>query len=75
VFNEIFASLRPKGKSHCVLWYEAVADRKAENIADSILSIMREERDAKNFIFWADNNCTGQNKNWVLFTALIITEL
>jgi len=32
--------------------------------------MMREERDAKIFIFWADN-CTGQNKNWVLFTALI----
>ncbi|KAL5236485.1 hypothetical protein ACI65C_003895 [Semiaphis heraclei] len=72
VFNETFASLRPKGKSHCVLWHEAVAGRKAENIADSILSIMREERDALNFIFWADN-CTGQNKNWVLFTALIST--
>jgi len=33
---------------------------------------MREERDAANFIFWADN-CMGQNKNWVLFTALIST--
>lgn len=22
------------------------------------------------FIFWADN-CTGQNKNWILFTALV----
>lgn len=72
VFNETFASLRPKGKSHCVLWHEAVAGRKAENIADSILSILREERDAPNFIFWTDN-CMGQNKNWVLFTALIST--
>jgi len=54
------------------LWHDAVAVRKAENIADPILSIVREERDAKNFIFWADN-CTGQNKNWVLFKALIST--
>lgn len=69
VFNETFASLRPKGKSHCVLWHEIVAGRKAENIANSILS-MREERAATNFIFWADN-CMGQNKIWILFTALI----
>lgn len=72
VFIETFASLKPKGKSYCVLWHEAVAGRKAENIADSILSIMREKRYTNNFIFWA-NNCTGQNKNWVLFTSLICT--
>jgi len=57
MLSKTFASLRPKGKSHCVLWHEAVASRKVKNIADSILSIIREERDTKNFIFWADNYC------------------
>ena len=27
-------------------------------------------RDSKNFVFWT-NNCGAQNKNWVLFTAMI----
>lgn len=70
VFNETFASLKPKGNSICVLWHEAIAGRKGENITDSILALIEHERDAIDFIFWCDN-CTGQNKNWILFTALV----
>lgn len=70
VFNETFATLKPKGKGYCVLWHEAIASRKGENITDAILALIKEERDVTDFIFWADN-CTGQNKNWILFTALV----
>lgn len=72
VFNDTFASLKPKGKGYCVLWHEAVAGRKGENITDAILVLMKEEKYVKDFIFWADN-CTGQNKNWILFIALVYT--
>lgn len=70
VFNETFASLKPKGNSICVLWHEAIAGRKGKNITDSILALIEQERDVTDFIFWCDN-CTGQNKNWILFTALV----
>jgi len=70
VFNETFATLKPKGKGYYVLWHEAIASRKGENITDAILALIKEERDVTDFIFWADN-CTRQNKNWILFTALV----
>ncbi|CAG9771296.1 unnamed protein product [Ceutorhynchus assimilis] len=72
IFNETFATLNKESrkKSYCVLWHEALAGRKAEAIADSILKLMNQERDATEFLFWADN-CTAQNKNWVLFTTLV----
>lgn len=53
-----------------MLWHEAIASRKEENITDAILALIKEERDVTDFKFWADN-CTGQNKNWILFTALV----
>jgi hypothetical protein len=30
-----------------------------------------EERDQEHIIYWMDN-CTGQNKNWTLYTAMVI---
>lgn len=72
VFNLTFATLNkePKNKSYCVLWHEALGGRKAEAIVDALLEVIRKERDASHFVFWADN-CTSQNKNWVLYTSLI----
>ncbi|KAL4096599.1 hypothetical protein QTP88_021520 [Uroleucon formosanum] len=32
VFNETFAQLKPNALCHCVLWHEAIAGRKAENV-------------------------------------------
>ncbi|KAL4107980.1 hypothetical protein QTP88_018248 [Uroleucon formosanum] len=70
VFNETFAQLKPNALSYCVLWHEAIAGRKAENVIDSILALISNQRDVQDFIFWADN-CTGQNKNWTLYMALV----
>ncbi|XP_060881369.1 uncharacterized protein LOC132952892 [Metopolophium dirhodum] len=72
VFNETFATIK-KGSSfmsYCVLWHEGINGRKAENITDSILKVISKEIDVTKFVFWADN-CTAQNKNWTLYTALI----
>jgi len=74
VFNETFAKINPKdpgsvgsGNSFCVLWHEALRGRGAGNIADSLFSVITatSERKIKSFIFWMDN-CSSQNKNWVL---------
>lgn len=54
VVFETFASLTPKGNSICVLWHEAIAGRKGENITDSILALIKHERDAIDFMFWCD---------------------
>lgn len=72
VFNETFAPLQKKGPktSYCVLWHEAIGGRNGFNIVDAILKLFEQERDAQDFILWADN-CSAQNKNWILFTALI----
>jgi len=69
VFNVTFASLKSKRNSICVLWHKVIARKKGE-ILYCILALIKQERDVIDFIFWCDN-CTGQNKNWILFTALV----
>ena len=48
-----------------------MSGRNAEDIASTYIKYMRSNgyRDRKKFIFYMDN-CGGQNKNWVLYTAL-----
>ena len=38
-----------------VLWHEAIAGRKAEEIASAFVTSIKEERDIKHVIFWMDN--------------------
>ena len=67
VFNETFASL-DGGKDIVVLWHEAIAGRLAQNVASAYIKCIN--TCGKDYIiFWADN-CTAQNKNWTLFTAM-----
>jgi len=35
------------------------------------MTVINKERDVLKFVFWADN-CTAQNKNWTLYSALVI---
>ena len=39
-------------------------------MASTFIAFIRHFRDWKKFVFWADN-CSGQNKNWFLYTALV----
>jgi len=71
-FNESFV---PLGNSkHCqsyaVLWHEAVAGRKKEDLVSAFYSFLLHIRDAKKVALWLDN-CAGQNKKWSLFCFLI----
>ena len=52
------------------MWHEGVSGRKACDVASAYTKFFIETGE-KNPIFWADN-CAGQNKNWVLFTAMAL---
>lgn len=71
-FNLTFCSLKPKTafKNYCAIWHEGLAGRDGNNIVDAIFRVFHEERDVNEFILWSDN-CTGQNKNWILYTSLV----
>ena len=72
-FNESFVPVGHKhGKGIGVLWHEGIAGRSASEVASTFINIVRSSRlrDFKHVTFWADN-CSGQNKNWYLFSALV----
>ncbi len=74
VFNETFAELKPKGqvkKHNLVVWDESEAGRKKEDITSAFYKVIKEEKDAAKIIFWLDN-CSGQNKNWTLYSVLAL---
>ena len=68
-YNETFARLS-SGTDLCVLWHEAIAGRNAEQVASAYIKAVKLSG-KKHIIFWVDN-CTAQNKNWTLFTALLM---
>ena len=59
--------LRPK--DYLMLWHEAIRGRKATDIASTYLKLLSLVKH-KHVVVWADN-CSGQNKSWFLYTALI----
>lgn len=69
VFNETFASVGGTKPDYVILWHEEVAGRLASDVANSYIKciVLCASDDVT---FWCDN-CSGQNKNWTLFTALI----
>lgn len=70
LFNESFVSLKPKDKHLLVIWHEAIAGRNAEDVSSAFLAFFLKNRDVKNIILWLDN-CTSQNKNWVLYSSIL----
>lgn len=70
VFNETFGAMAKKYEHFCILWHEAIAGRRAEDIASSFLKFLECNRDAEHIILWLDN-CSGQNKNNILFSAIL----
>ena len=72
LFNETFAPVggsKKGGKATGVLWHEGVKGGSASDVPGTYIRFIRSNRDVKHFIFWV-NNCSRQNKNWYLFTAL-----
>ena len=74
VFNQSFVPIGSMQKASrppvAVLWHEAIAGTKKEQIVSAFHNFFLSCRDKKKIILWLDN-CTGQNKNWCLFSFLI----
>lgn len=72
-FNETFAAMgkKKKHKHYCILWHEALAGRDASDVACSFIKFLQQQRDTKTIILWMDN-CSGQNKNWILYSTLVV---
>jgi len=72
VFNETFAMMGSQNKKvhYLALWNESIAGRSRCDIASAFYRIFQKERDCQEFIFWLDN-CSAQNKNWVLYSMLL----
>jgi hypothetical protein len=76
-FHETFASLGDKKANPdkrpniYVAWNEGIAGRSAGEYTSTFYAAIKQERDVKHFVYWLDN-CSGQNKNWTLFSALTI---
>ena len=73
-FNETFARLGADEAPLAVLWNEAIAGRKDENVTSSWIKAIEHLaggyiQNSREIILWADN-CGAQNKCWTLFTAL-----
>ncbi|KAJ8678840.1 hypothetical protein QAD02_014627 [Eretmocerus hayati] len=53
-----------------MVWHEAIAGRKCEDIASAFHNFFLFERDAAMIVLWLDN-CSGQNKNWTLISSIV----
>ena len=83
-YNETFSVLMPESKTRkaerrtvqkerslCVLWHEAQAGRNAEDVAAAFVLYLESVcRDVAHVTIWADN-CSAQNKSWMLLSALL----
>ena len=54
-----------------MVWHEGLAGRSAPEIASSFHAAITKERSTSSSIYWADNRM-ALNKNWILFSCLII---
>lgn len=75
-FNQSFVPLgamTTKNKDVAVIWRERVSGRKKENVISAYnYYVSIHARDKKHICTWADN-CSGQNKNWSIFSFLLFT--
>ena len=78
MFNQTIATLGGKesgdGKAVGFLWHEAIQGRKDEDIPSVVIKflITSPYRNYKHIIISCDN-CSGQNKNWMLFSAFFMS--
>ena len=76
-FHETFAPAGHSSASKPVIstiWHEAVANRKVTEVCGAIMKLLTSpyldpNREHSHLIIWADN-CSGQNKNYVLYQTL-----
>ena len=56
-----------------MIWHEGVQGRCDEDVTSTVIKVLHhlQYRDAREIVIWADN-CTGQLKNWTLYSALLL---
>ncbi|KAG1968294.1 hypothetical protein F2P79_003248 [Pimephales promelas] len=54
-------------KKNTVVWHKGIAGR---TVASAYVIALHQERDVWHVTYWVDN-CSAQNKNWVLLTLLV----
>lgn len=76
-FHETFAPMGQQAKKRypkqviAVMWHEAISGRSAADVTSAFVKAIHEmSQDARDIVIWCDN-CSGQNKNWYLFTSLV----
>ena len=75
-YHLTFAPLSGKGyakeRTTGVIWHQELSGRNDEDLVSAYISFLNcsKYRDLKNILFWADN-CSAQNKNLTLYTALV----
>ena len=69
-FGEFKNKRQHKAKGY--FWHEGIQGRKDENLASVVWKFLleSEHRDCKNIKIWCDS-CTGQNKNWTLYSSIV----
>ena len=76
LINQTFALLggtrKTNVKPHGYLWHEGIQGRNDEDVASAIIKFLNESvyRYSEHVTIWCDN-CSGQNKNWMLFSSLV----
>ena len=60
--------------SLAVIWHQGLMKRNDEDITSAYLKVVNkvdQEGCSRHLVLWCDN-CSGQNKNWTLFTAFAV---
>ena len=71
VYHQTFSPLGRANDSLGVVWHSGLMKRNDEDVASAFILALRSNhfRDVEFLTIWVDN-CSAQNKNWTLYTAL-----
>ena len=70
MFNETFAPVGGHGTPLGYLWHAGIRGQNDEDISSTYIKFLSQLGHAPSVIIRADN-CTAQNKNWTLYSALL----
>jgi hypothetical protein len=73
VYNQTYCELGENTKAYCIISHEAEIRKTLNEFINFILDFIKSHmcENVKNLIIWTDN-CSSQNKNWRLYSSLIM---
>ena len=69
-YHQTFSPLGKGEKSLGVIWHNGIRKQNDEDVASAYVIAIKQFRDSDIIVIWVDN-CSGQNKNWTLYTPLV----